>query len=77
MKVANTVFVQSAESGALPMLYAATADAVEGGDYVGPGGLLNARGPPEIQRSAGRSDDERTAKRLWRVSVEETGVEYP
>jgi len=41
------------------------------------GGVLNARGPPEIQRSAGRSDDERTATQLWRVSVEETGVEYP
>ena len=77
MKVANTVLAQSASAGALPMLYAATADDVEGGDYVGPGGLLNARGPPEIQESAGRSHDEATAERLWRVSVEATGVEFP
>jgi NAD(P)-dependent dehydrogenase (short-subunit alcohol dehydrogenase family) len=76
-KVANTVLAQSAAAGALPMLYAATADDVAGGDYVGPGGLLDARGPPEKQRSAGRSYDETTAKRLWRASVEATGVEYP
>jgi len=77
MKLANTVLAQSAAAGALPMLYAATADGVAGGDYVGPGGLLNMRGPPAVQRSAGRSYDETTAKRLWRLSVEQTGVEYP
>ncbi len=77
MKAANLVLAQSAEAGALPMLYAATADEVEGGDYAGPGGLLDMRGPPEIQRSAGRSYDETTAERLWRRSVEATGVEFP
>ncbi|PSQ34529.1 short-chain dehydrogenase [Halobacteriales archaeon SW_12_69_24] len=77
MKLANTLLAQSAAAGALPMLYAATADDVEGGDYVGPGGLLNARGPPEILESAGRSYDETTAERLWEVSVEATGVEFP
>jgi hypothetical protein len=59
------------------MLYAVTADDVEGGDYVGPGGLLKMRGAPEKQRSASQSYDEETAERLWSVSVEATGVGFP
>jgi NAD(P)-dependent dehydrogenase (short-subunit alcohol dehydrogenase family) len=77
MRAANALFAQSAERGALPMAYAATADDVEGGDYVGPGGLMNVRGSPETQRSSGRSYDEETARRLWDVSEDLTGVEYP
>jgi len=77
MKAANVVLAQSAERGALPMLYAATADDVAGGDYVGPGGLGNMRGAPEVQRPSGRSYDEETAERLWTASEELTGVEYP
>jgi len=76
MKAANAVFGQSAAQGALPLLYATTADDVEGGDYVGPGGLMNMRGAPEKQRSNDRSYDEDLADRLWAVSEEETGVEY-
>ena len=75
-KVANAVFAQSAEAGAWPLLYAATAEAVEGGDYVGPGGVLNMRGAPERQRSSPASYDRDTARRLWEVSTELTGVEY-
>ncbi len=76
MKAANAVLAQSPEDGALPMLYAATAPDVDGGDYVGPGGLMNMRGPPEKQRSSDRSYDESTARRLWEVSREATGVTY-
>ncbi|MEF8887293.1 MAG: oxidoreductase [Haloarculaceae archaeon] len=76
MKVANTVFAQSAAKGALPMLYAATAPDVEGGDYYGPGGFLGMRGPPERQESSDASYDEDAAERLWDVSEELTGVRY-
>ena len=76
MALANRIFAQSAEAGALPMLYAATAEDVEGGDYVGPGGFRNMRGAPETQRSSKRSYDEETAERLWSVSEELTGVSY-
>jgi NAD(P)-dependent dehydrogenase (short-subunit alcohol dehydrogenase family) len=75
MKVANAVLAQSARKGALPMLYAATAD-VDGGEYVGPGGLMDMRGYPEVQSSSDRSYDEAAAGRLWEVSAELTGVEY-
>ena len=74
MKATNALIAQSAEAGALPMLYAATASDLSGGEYVGPGGLLNMRGPPEIQRSSDASYDRETAERLWTVSEELTGV---
>ena len=77
MEVANRLLAQSAERGALPMVYAATAEDIGGGEYVGPGGFKNMRGAPEVQRSSDRSYDEATARRLWRVSEDLTGVEYP
>jgi NAD(P)-dependent dehydrogenase (short-subunit alcohol dehydrogenase family) len=77
MKVANAVVAQSAERGALPMLYAATSADVGGGEYVGPGGFRGMRGAPEVQRSSERSYDVATAERLWDASVEATGVTYP
>jgi NAD(P)-dependent dehydrogenase (short-subunit alcohol dehydrogenase family) len=76
MKVANAVFAQSAAAGALPMLYAATAGDVEGGDYYGPGGFMEMRGAPEKQESNDASYDEGAAERLWAVSEELTGVTY-
>jgi NAD(P)-dependent dehydrogenase (short-subunit alcohol dehydrogenase family) len=74
MAVANRLFAQSAERGALPMVYAATADAVDGGEFVGPGGLFRARGPPETQVPSDRARDEDIAARLWEISEAGTGV---
>ncbi|NEU58822.1 oxidoreductase [Halorussus sp. MSC15.2] len=76
MKAANAVLAQSAEQGALPMLYAATAPQIEGGEYVGPGGLMNMRGPPSVQQSSDVSYDRERAERLWEVSEDLTGVTY-
>ncbi|GAB7094036.1 oxidoreductase [Halolamina litorea] len=76
MKVANAVLGQSAAQGALPMLYAATADGIEGGEYIGPGGFMNMRGAPEEQESNAESYDHDVADRLWAVSEDLTGVEY-
>ncbi|RDZ38465.1 short-chain dehydrogenase [Haloferax sp. Atlit-47N] len=76
MKLANAVIAQSAERGAEPMLYAATDPGIEGGEYVGPDGFRNMRGSPEIQESSDRSYDVDTAKRLWEVSEDLTGVSF-
>ena len=76
MRVANAVLAQDAATGALPMLYAATAPDAEGGGYYGPGGLMNMRGYPEPQQSSERSYDREAARRLWRVSEDLTGVTY-
>jgi NAD(P)-dependent dehydrogenase (short-subunit alcohol dehydrogenase family) len=76
MKAANAVLGQDAATGALPMLYAATAD-VDGGAYVEPGGLMNMRGAPTVGRSNDASYDRADARRLWEYSEEATGVEFP
>ncbi len=76
MKLANRLIAQSAEKGALPMLYAATASDVEGGEYIGPDGRFQIQGQPEKQESSSRSYDEETAAQLWELSKEQTGVEY-
>jgi NAD(P)-dependent dehydrogenase (short-subunit alcohol dehydrogenase family) len=76
MAVTNRVVAQSAEMGALPVLYAATQD-LPGDTYVGPGGLHEMRGHPAIAGRAKAALDEATARRLWEVSEELTGVRFP
>src|SRR3954469_23586485 len=55
MEVGNRLIAQSAEHGALPTLFAATAD-LPGGSYAGPSGLFEGRGTPTlVGRSAAAS----------------------
>jgi NAD(P)-dependent dehydrogenase (short-subunit alcohol dehydrogenase family) len=74
MKVANAVVAQSDEMGALPVLYAATEPGLEGGTYVGPDGLGEQRGHPKVVQPNRAARNEDTARRLWDVSEELTGV---
>lgn len=76
MWLANLLFAQSAERGALPLLYAATVPDLPGGSYVGPDGPGEGRGYPTIVSSTAASHDEEAAARLWSVSEELTGVRY-
>ena len=68
------LFAQSAASGALPTLRAATDPQAEGGTYFGPAG--RQRGPATVVRSSRRSHDLATARRLWEVSEALTGIHY-
>src|SRR5258705_9288665 len=68
---------QNAAMGALPALRAATDPGVAGGQYYGPGGLLGARGYPELARSSGQSRDTALQRRLWTGSEELTAVTFP
>jgi hypothetical protein len=61
--------------GALPTLYAATAD-VPGAAYVGPDGLLEQRGHPHLVDMSGAAKSEDSARRLWKDSEELTGVTF-
>jgi NAD(P)-dependent dehydrogenase (short-subunit alcohol dehydrogenase family) len=74
MKVGNAVVAQSDEMGALPILYAATEPGLEGGTYVGPDGIAEQRGHPKIVQPNRVARNEDTARRLWDVSAELTGV---
>ena len=76
MRIANALFAQSAEMGALPQLYAATMPDVQGGEYYGPDGFKENRGFPKKVRSSRKSHDEETARRLWELSERLTGVRY-
>lgn len=76
MKAMNKVLAQSAEKGALPMIYAATSEKASSGDYIGPGGFKNMRGYPVKQESSEKSYDGETAEKLWAVSEELTGIDF-
>ena len=67
---------QPAARGALPSLYAATAPDVVGGDLIAPGGPGHLRGYPVKIGGARRGRDPSSARRLWEVSTELTGVTY-
>jgi NAD(P)-dependent dehydrogenase (short-subunit alcohol dehydrogenase family) len=76
MRVSNRLFAQSAEMGALPLLYAATAPDLQGGSYVGPDGRGEMRGHPTLVQASARAHDEEAARRLWDVSEQLTDVRY-
>ena len=66
---------QSAESGALPILYAATAPGIEPDSFTGPR-LLGWRGAPAPSKRAAWTLDDRSAALLWAFSQTLTGVTY-
>jgi NAD(P)-dependent dehydrogenase (short-subunit alcohol dehydrogenase family) len=75
-RLGNVLIAQSADLGALPILYAATDPDVEGGAYIGPDGPGEFRGYPHVASPTRAARDEQTAKRLWEVSEELTGVRF-
>jgi len=76
MNLMNRLFAQAQPKGALPTLYAATAPAVQGGQYFGPSGLAEIGGNPERVESTVQSHNEDDAQRLWTVSEQLTGISF-
>jgi NAD(P)-dependent dehydrogenase (short-subunit alcohol dehydrogenase family) len=70
-------FSQSAVSGSLPIVFAATSPDAHPMQYFGPGGLFELAGPPAPARIAAVARDENLARRLWEVSETLTGVHAP
>ncbi|MEU4224170.1 oxidoreductase [Nonomuraea sp. NPDC026600] len=62
--------------GAKTSLYAATVPGLAGGSYVAPDGLLELRGEPAIHQRHRAITDAVTARRLWEMSEDLTGVRY-
>ncbi|GAA0456685.1 oxidoreductase [Streptomyces sp. NPDC046215] len=71
----NRAVAQSAEAGALPSLYAATAPGVRQDDFIGPRVQL-WRGAPTRSLRARWTLDDRASAGLWAVSERLTGVTY-
>ena len=64
-------------AGALPTLYAATAETVQSGGYYGPQGLFEARGQQVgPARVAPKARDPAVATRLWETCEALTGVTF-
>ena len=75
--VINRLIAQSAEMGALPSLYAATAEDVTTGSFFGPGGFMKMKGWPAPDKPNPKRVTDEIAGRLWEVSEELTGLSFP
>jgi NAD(P)-dependent dehydrogenase (short-subunit alcohol dehydrogenase family) len=76
MRVGTLLLGQSAATGALPQLRAATDPAVRSGDYFGPRGVAEQRGLPKRVGMTSAARDDATAQALWDASEQLTGVTY-
>ena len=76
MAVGNRLIAQRDAKGALPTLYAAT-QSVSGASYTGPSGFKEWRGHPAPATRSSAATDTESAKRLWDISEQLTGVTFP
>ncbi|MEE1812513.1 oxidoreductase [Streptomyces sp. BE133] len=76
VELGNRIIAQPASSGALPILYAATAPGARPDSFTGPR-LLGWRGAPAPSWRAGWTLNDVASERLWVASEQLTGVAYP
>jgi NAD(P)-dependent dehydrogenase (short-subunit alcohol dehydrogenase family) len=76
MRIGNKYLAQPAALGALPTVYAAVADDVRSGDFIGPDGFMELRGYPKHVRPARHAMDPDEARRLWEVSEKSCKIEF-
>ncbi|KAI3643932.1 hypothetical protein MP228_010096 [Amoeboaphelidium protococcarum] len=70
-------FMQGADNGALPSIYAAVDDGAQPGEYYGPNGFKEFRGNGVIvAKTAPVGQDMEVAKKLWNLSEELTKVKF-
>ncbi|MFD3525408.1 oxidoreductase [Streptomyces sp. NPDC058653] len=67
---------QSAERGVRPLLYAATAPGVRGGQFYGPSGFREIRGKVVEVEANAQAGDPAFRKELWSAAERLTGVSY-
>jgi NAD(P)-dependent dehydrogenase (short-subunit alcohol dehydrogenase family) len=70
------LLAQDANSGALPVLYAAVAD-IPGNSFAGPRHFAHMRGAPMLIGRSATAQNAALARRLWDVSEQLTGVRFP
>jgi NAD(P)-dependent dehydrogenase (short-subunit alcohol dehydrogenase family) len=75
-QIAMRGFGQAPPQGALPIIHAATAGDVRGGEFYGPDGFQQFRGKPTRVAPSAAACDRETATRLWAVSRTLTGASY-
>ncbi|OIH93564.1 SDR family NAD(P)-dependent oxidoreductase [Curtobacterium sp. MCBA15_001] len=70
------LIAQGKDAGAHPLVHAAVGDGVRSGQYWGPGGPLQLRGPAAVVRAEPRAHDRAEAARLWLASESRSGVAF-
>ncbi|WP_329543085.1 oxidoreductase [Streptomyces sp. NBC_01358] len=75
-RIGNLLMAQHVTKGALDQLCAATAPAVQGGEFYGPDGRGENRGHPKLVKPVASATDPGTARRLWEVSEKLTGLSF-
>ncbi|WP_093289865.1 SDR family oxidoreductase [Pseudoxanthomonas sp. CF125] len=73
----NREHFQTAAQGAIPTLYAATAQDVQGGAYYGPKGPREIAGPLGLATVPAAARDTAAAARLWTLTEETTNTRFP
>jgi len=68
-------FSQGKEVGAEPLVHAATAEGVRGGEYWGPAGWFQLTGGPALVTAQKHAHDTDTASRLWSESARLTSTQ--
>jgi len=74
-RLAVRLMAQNADEGALPVLYAATAD-LPGDSFTGPEHAMHMRGGAELIGRSKQAKDAGLARRLWAASEQLTGVPF-
>lgn len=77
MRMANSLMAQPPAMGALPLLYAATAQDIRSTDFIGPGGFQQMRGYPARVECRSEARDPALAGSLWTLIEEATGIRFP
>lgn len=68
--------VQSAEKGTYPQLMCATEPNLDQSGFYGPTKRMNTVGPVGAHKLEPHAKDKTVAKRLWELSVKETGIQW-
>lgn len=71
------LFAQSSRDGALPQLQASLDEGVAGGEYYGPTGMAEMKGPSGKVEQLPYALDEGHQDQLWEVSRQLTGATFP
>lgn len=74
--IAAPFLTQPAAIGAMPTLYAALGEDLAGGEYTGPAGFQQRKGPPTVVRYKKTALDTQVRKQLWALTEELCGYEF-
>lgn len=69
-----SLFMNSAAQGAWPTLAAATGKGMQGGEYLGPDGIVEWRGKAAETVRSRKAKNEELAQKLWQLSIDMTGI---